>query len=53
MGMSASADWEKGYAAFESGDYATTLREWTALAKQGYALGYHGSIPSCGYTLDL
>ena len=87
--MSASADWEKGYAAFKSGDYATALREWTPSAKQGYAdaqynldlmyvkvqgvpknyktavkwyrlaakqgcaLGYHGSIPSCGYTLGL
>jgi len=32
-----SADWSKGYAAYESGDYATALREWKPLAKQGDA----------------
>ena len=32
-----SADWEKGYAAYDSGDFATALREWTPLAKQGNA----------------
>ena len=32
-----SADWNKGYAAYKSGDYATALREWTPLAKQGNA----------------
>ena len=26
-----SADFQKGYAAFENGDYATALREWTPL----------------------
>ena len=36
-GMSWSADFQKGYAAYESGDYATALREWEPLAKQGYA----------------
>jgi len=32
-----SADFEKGAAAYESGDYATALREWTPLAEQGDA----------------
>ncbi len=36
-GMSASADFQKGYAAYQSGDYATALREFQPLAKQGYA----------------
>ena len=36
-GMSWSADLQKGLAAYESGDYATALREWTPLAKQGDA----------------
>ena len=30
-----SADFQKGLTAFQSGDYATALREWTPLAKQG------------------
>ena len=30
-----SADFQKGVAAFQSGDYATALREWTPLAAQG------------------
>jgi hypothetical protein len=29
------ADYKKGYAAYESGDFATALREWTSLAEQG------------------
>jgi TPR repeat protein len=29
------ADYQKGAAAYNSGDYATALREWTPLAKQG------------------
>ena len=33
--MSWSADFQKGSAAYQSGDYATALREWTPLAKQG------------------
>ena len=37
VGVSASADFEKGVAAYKSGDYATALREWTPLAKQGNA----------------
>ena len=36
-GMSASADFQKGTAAYKSGDYATALREWEPLAKQGNA----------------
>ena len=37
VGMSASADFQKGYTAAMSGDYATALREWTPLAEQGDA----------------
>jgi TPR repeat protein len=33
----ASADFQKGYAAYQSGDYATALREWEPLAEQGLA----------------
>jgi len=29
------ADYDKGLAAYESGDFATALREWTPLAEQG------------------
>ena len=32
-----SADWEKGWIAYNSGDYATALRELTPLAEQGNA----------------
>jgi len=32
-----SADYQKGFTAYESGDYATALREWTPLAEQGDA----------------
>ena len=32
-----SADFQKGVTAYESGDYATALREWKPLAQQGYA----------------
>jgi len=32
-----SADYQKGFAAAQSGDYATALREWTPLAEQGNA----------------
>ena len=37
VGMSASADFQKGLTAAENGDYATALLEWTPLAEQGYA----------------
>jgi len=36
-GVSWSADFQKGVTAYESGDYATALREWTPLAEQGNA----------------
>ena len=36
-GVSWSQDWQKGLAAAQSGDFATALREWTPLAKQGNA----------------
>ena len=44
VGVSESADWQKGYTAYKSGDYATALREFEPLAEQGhgvasYALG--------------
>jgi len=32
-----AADFEKGLSAYKSGDYATALRRWTPLAKQGDA----------------
>ena len=32
MGMSASADYQKGLTAAQGSDYATALREWTPLA---------------------
>ena len=35
VGVSASADFQKGLTAYKSGDYATALREWTPLAEQG------------------
>jgi TPR repeat protein len=37
MGMSASADFQKGLTAAQSGDFATALREWRPLAEQGNA----------------
>jgi TPR repeat protein len=37
VGNSESADLQKGLTAYKSGDYATALREWTPLAKQGDA----------------
>ena len=36
-----SADFRKGYTAYQSGDYATALREWTPLAEQGDAKSQH------------
>ena len=36
--VNASAqDFDKGFAAYQSGDWATALREWTPLAEQGRA----------------
>jgi hypothetical protein len=37
VGVSASADIKKAIAAYESGDYATVLREFRPLAEQGTA----------------
>ena len=37
VGISWGADFNKGVAAAQSGDFATALREWTPLAKQGDA----------------
>jgi len=37
VGMSASADFQKGLTAAQNGDYATALREWKPRAKQGDA----------------
>jgi hypothetical protein len=34
-GVSWSGDFQKGLTAYESGDYATALREWTPLAEKG------------------
>ena len=33
----AAQDFQKGYAAYQAGDYATAIQEWTPLADQGYA----------------
>jgi hypothetical protein len=41
VGMSASADFQKGAAAAQRGDYATALREWTPLAEQGNAVAHY------------
>ena len=35
MGTSWGADFNKGLAAAQSGDFATALREWRPLAEQG------------------
>jgi uncharacterized protein len=37
VGVSWSADFQKGLTAAQSGDYATALRKWTTLAEQGDA----------------
>ncbi|MGY8937629.1 MAG: tetratricopeptide repeat protein, partial [Alphaproteobacteria bacterium] len=44
-GVSASAEFHKGVAAYKSGDYATALREWEPLAEQGNA----GAQSNLGY----
>ena len=45
-----SADFQKGLTAYQSGDYATALREWTPLAEQGdaYAQGNLGWMYDTG-----
>ena len=40
-GVGVSADFYKGLDAYHRGDYATALREWRPLAKQGNALAQH------------
>jgi hypothetical protein len=40
VGVSESADFQKGWTAYESSHYAAVLREWTPLAKQGDAVAY-------------
>ena len=37
FGTPAFADFQKGLDAYNSGDYATALKEWKPLAEQGYA----------------
>jgi uncharacterized protein len=41
VGMSWSADFEKGLTAAQSGDFATALREWKPLAEQGDAVAQY------------
>ena len=36
-GTSWGADYQKGFDAYQNGDYATALREWKPLAEQGDA----------------
>jgi hypothetical protein len=38
-GISWSADFQNGMTAYETGDYATALREWTQLAQKGVVPG--------------
>jgi uncharacterized protein len=40
-GVCWSADFQKGVDAFDRGDYATALKEWTPLAEQGFAKVQH------------
>ena len=41
MGTSWSADFQKGFAAAQSGDFVTALREFTPLAKKGNAIAQY------------
>ena len=36
-GVGYAQDFQKGWEAYNKGDYATALREWSALAEQGFA----------------
>ena len=38
IGALLTADFQAGFAAYQKGDYAAALREWTPLAEQGYAV---------------
>ena len=42
----AAQDWDKGYDAYQAGDYATALQEWRPLAEQGdvFMQYYLGSL---------
>jgi uncharacterized protein len=40
VGVSESADYQKGATAYKSGDFATALREWEPLAEQGDAINH-------------
>jgi len=40
-GVSKSADYQKGWEAYRSGDYIEALREWKPLAEQGNADAAH------------
>ena len=42
FGTSVHADFQKGFEAYNSGDYATALKEWESLAEQGYADAQYG-----------
>ena len=42
VGVSWSADFQKGGDAYNRGDYATALREWKPLAEQGDAGAQYG-----------
>lgn len=48
LGAAQAADFEKGLAAFGSGDYSTALREWKPLAEQGYP----GAQSNLGFMYD-
>ena len=45
----AAQDYQKGYLAYQAGDYATTIQEWTPLAEQGYANVQYGLTIIYGY----
>ena len=42
MASPAMADFKKGTAAYEAGDYATALKEWRPLAEQGNTDAQYG-----------
>ena len=52
-GGSQGASFQKGFAAFKSGDYGTAPREWKPLAEQGDAdaQGNLGELYICSLTL--
>jgi len=47
-GMASAADFNKGLQAYNSGNFKTTLAEWTPLAEQGYA----GAQYNLGFMYD-